>query len=110
MPKHSFKEFIPLMEEAFSRDQSVTIPVKGVSMLPTLSPGDAVTLSSTEGYTVRRGDIVLYKRADDSYILHRVVKVSENTLDFCGDAQVSVEKGVPRSAVIAYVTAYEKDG
>ncbi len=110
MPKHYFKEYIPLIDEAFARNQSVTIPVKGNSMQPTLSPGDAVTLSSMDGHTVQRGDILLYRRIDGSYILHRVVRVTADTLEFCGDAQVAVEKGVPSSAVIAFVSGYEKDG
>ncbi len=110
MPKHSFKEYMPLIEEAFSRQQSVTIPVKGISMKPTLSPGDGVTLASVNGHRVKRGDILLYKRADGSFILHRVVRVTERGVDFCGDAQFTVEKDIPHTALIAYVSSYETGG
>jgi len=110
MQKHSIKEFLPLISEAFSRHQSVTIPVKGVSMRPTLSQGDGVTLTDIEGHSIHRGDILLYTRPDGSYILHRVVRVHGEFIDFCGDAQIAVEKNIPVRSVIAFVSAYDKDG
>lgn len=110
MPKVKLKDCMPLIEESFSRGQPVTIPVTGVSMEPTLSSGDAVTLTPPDWTHIRRGDILLYRRANGQFVLHRVVAVHKTTVDFCGDSQVIVEKNIPKSSVIAKTIAYEKDG
>lgn len=110
MKKVSLQELMPLIEEAFSRDQTVTIPVTGTSMRPTLDPGDAVVLQQVDAAAVRKGGVYLYRRSNGRFVLHRAVKVHDDTVDFCGDAQVEIECGVPRTALIAVVTAYEKDG
>ncbi len=109
MPKVAFEEFVPLIKEAFSHGQTTKIPVTGNSMLPLLRPKDVVTLAPPS-VDLERGDIVLYRRQDGRFVLHRVVDIYADTIDFCGDNQVVIERDVPKSAVIAYVVSYEKDG
>ncbi len=106
----SFESIMPLIEEAFSRGQSITIPVTGTSMMPLLRPKDAVTLTACRVDSIERGDILLYRRLDGRYVLHRVVQVKTDTVDFCGDNQVGIEKDVPKSCLIAQVISYEKEG
>ncbi len=110
MPKVAFEEFLPLIKEAFSQRQTITIPVTGTSMLPLLRPKDAVTLASPSMQNIERGDILLYRREDGRFVMHRVVEVYTDSLDFCGDNQVVIERDVPKSCVIAQVVSYEKDG
>ena len=110
MPKVAFEEFMPLIKDAFSQGQTITIPVTGNSMLPLLRPKDAVTLALPTMETIERGDILLYRRDDGHFVLHRVVELYTDTIDFCGDNQVVVEQDVPKSAVIAQVVSYEKEG
>ena len=110
MKQVAFKELVPLIEESFSHGKTITISVTGVSMVPTLLPRDAVTLHSVQATDIRRGDILLYRRKNGMYVLHRVVNIRKNRIDFCGDAQYTVEKNVPVSSVIARVCSYEKDG
>lgn len=106
----ALEAMLPLIEEAFSRGQTVTIPVTGTSMQPLLNPKDAVTLSKMDLSRIERGDIVLYRRENGQFVLHRVVQVHDDTVDFCGDNQVSIEYGVPKSRLLAQVVAYEQDG
>lgn len=103
-------EMLPLIEEAFSRGQAVTLPVTGISMRPTLEPGDAVTLVAVDACLIERGDILLYRRENGQFVLHRAIKVSGETITFCGDAHVESETNIPASAVIARVVSYQKDG
>jgi len=80
----------------------IPVPVAGSSMTPFLRPQDTVYLSRIEA-PIRRGDILLYRRASGQYVLHRVRRVRENTLDMIGDAQTETEHGVPHEAVCAIV-------
>ena len=101
----SLEQLLPLMQEAFSKGQEVKIPVTGVSMRPTLSPGDMVTLLPVKEKDIRRGDILLYRRETGQFVLHRVISVSSDTLTFCGDGQIALERDVPKKAVLARVIA-----
>lgn len=103
-------DLLPLIKEAFANGQTVTIPVTGTSMRPTLQYGDVVTLASTADKTVVRGDVVLYRRENGQFVLHRAVRVKKDTVDFCGDAQVDMERDVPKSALIGVVIGYTKNG
>ncbi|MGN0172107.1 MAG: S24/S26 family peptidase, partial [Acutalibacteraceae bacterium] len=96
----ALETLLPLIEDAFSRGQTVILPVTGGSMRPTLDQGDTVTIVPV-GDTVRRGDVLLYRRPTGQFVLHRAVRVHRSTVDFCGDAQIAVEKGIGRQAVIA---------
>jgi len=110
MKRVRLQDVLPLMQEAFSNGQTFTLPVTGGSMQPTLSAGDAVTLREIQAGELHVGDIVFYRRKNGQFVLHRVVDIDENTVDFCGDAQVSVERGVSHSQLIGQVIAYEKGG
>ncbi len=110
MASVAFEDIMPLIKDAFSRGQTITIPVTGTSMMPLLRPKDAVTLSLPNMTEIARGDILLYRRKDGRYVLHRVVEVYADTIDFCGDNQVEIEENVSKSRVIAQVVSYEKDG
>ncbi len=110
MKSVSFESILPLIEEAFVNEQTITIPVTGTSMMPLLRPKDAVTLAPIDRKSIQRGDILLYRRSNGAFVLHRVVNVQDNTVDFCGDNQVEVESSVPITQLIARVISYEKDG
>lgn len=84
-----------------SRGHSVTIPVKGVSMLPfirgdrdnvVLEPVESCTPEGSARIRVNVGDIVLFRYAG-RYILHRI-------LEFDGDSAVIQGDGVSRNKEI----------
>ena len=100
-------EMMPILRESIAAGGSVTIPVRGVSMLPILKEGrDSVILSPIEK-DLRKRDIVLYQRADGSYILHRIARLGES-YTCIGDAQFVFEKGIAPSQMIAVVTAIRR--
>ena len=104
----SLAELYPLIAEGLSAGGTYRFYPKGKSMLPLLKEGaDSVVLSSVNSLKV--GDIVLYRRKDGTFVIHRIVKMS-NTLSMCGDNQFVIEKGVLTEQVLAKVTAiYKKD-
>ena len=84
-------ELMPLIEEQLESGQSVRFSPKGVSMLPMLRQGrDQVTLTALHG-SPKKYDILLYRRGNGSFVLHRVVKIG-NTYTCIGDNQFVYEK------------------
>ena len=96
----------PLMLEAFNDNKSFSFPVKGTSMRPMLKNDDVVTIVSINNY--KKGDILLYKRLDESFVLHRVRKIKNNKLYIVGDHQTGLEE-VNYNQVIAKVINYKKN-
>lgn len=71
--------------------ESVPVPVSGTSMCPFLRPGDVVNLSSLTR-PPRRGDVVLFTRANGRYVLHRIWKVLPDGICLLlGDNQIRPE-------------------
>lgn len=109
MIKMSMEEIVPLLKEVIESGANFRLYPHGQSMLPTLKEGeDSVLLSNPND--IRVGDIVLYRRENGQYVLHRAVKLCENHINMCGDNQFIIEKNVPASSVIAKVVGiYKKD-
>ena len=104
----SLAKLYPLIAEGIKAGGTYRFYPKGKSMLPLIKEGvDSVVLSSVGSLKV--GDIVLYKRKDGTFVIHRIVKNSK-TLSMCGDNQFVIEKGILKEQVLAKVTAiYKKD-
>lgn len=108
----SMEQLMPIICECLSDGKSVTIYPRGVSMLPMIRQGiDSVTLSPIKR-PLRKYDIILYRRDDGRYVLHRVVKLSRDInkgYTCIGDAQFSYETGVARDSIIAVVASFKRD-
>ena len=87
--------------------RDIPIPVSGTSMTPFLSPGDTVYVSRTPLF--RRGDIVLFRRPDGRYVLHRLLSADEERCLLRGDAQ-STPESVPAACLRARVEAVRRRG
>jgi hypothetical protein len=87
--------------------EELLLRVTGWSMLPLLFHNRSlVYLKKENAYVPRKGDIVLFRRLDGSFVLHRVHRVEENgILTINGDAQSWTEQIVP-AQVMATVTRY----
>lgn len=98
-----------LLDEQLAHGEAL-LPVTGESMWPLLAGGrDMVRLARLDR-RAQPGDIVLYQRADGSYILHRVIRLSASGVCLCcGDAQWEGEQ-VDEAQIIAYVTAFRRNG
>lgn len=103
--KVCLEEVMPLILQALSEGKSVQFKPKGVSMLPMLRPGiDSVVLSPISG-DIKKYDIILYKRDNGEYVLHRI-NVAADTYICMGDYQFRYEEGIRRDQMIAIVTAF----
>ena len=101
------EELYRLLEEQLAHG-SAQLPVTGNSMSPTFRGGrDLVRLERKE--VLRRGDVILYRRDSGQYVLHRLLRVGEETLVCCGDRQTEREQIHPSQA-LAVVTAFCRKG
>ena len=96
--------YISTLCELVNEGREVVLTVTGSSMSPFLiHQRDAVMLGKMMT-SPQRGDIVLFQREDDSYVVHRVRKVSDEGYYMIGDGQTETEGPVPRERLCAIVT------
>ena len=104
----SMDELMPLLNERIAAGQVVKFSPKGISMLPMLRSGrDTVTLSSISR-KIKKYDIVLYRRDDGKYVLHRIISLGD-TYTLIGDNQFQKEYGIRHGQIIALVVAFTRD-
>ena len=102
-------ELIKVVQLQLETAGRANLTVTGYSMLPMLRPyRDAVVLAPVTG-ELKPGEIALFQREDESYVLHRVISVSAEGYQFCGDNQAQLEF-VTRSQLTAVVTGYIRNG
>jgi signal peptidase I len=94
----------PLIMELIEKGQSAKISVSGTSMLPLLrNEIDSVELSKGCFDNIKRGDIVMAKRLDGAYVMHRVIKKNEDSFFIVGDAQQWIEGPLKPEQLVAVV-------
>lgn len=105
----SLKDSEPIFRAVLESGGTFTLKPRGNSMRPTIIPGrDGVSIVRLEG-EAQLYDILLYKRQDGSFVLHRVAAVEKDgTFTMCGDYQVILERGIRREDVVGVVTAIHR--
>lgn len=108
--KVSLEELEPFISAQLAEGGSVTFTVKGTSMRPMLIGGiDAVTIvKPTE--PLKKYDVILYRRANGQYVLHRIIKVKKDGYVCRGDNQTVKEYPVTRDRVVGVLTEYTHKG
>lgn len=102
-------EYDSLIREVLDSDGEFRIYPHGTSMLPLLRQGiDSVALRKLDR-APRKFDILFYQRADGSYILHRVKKVTDEGLIMWGDNHTMLEYGVTEDMIIGYAARIFRD-
>ena len=81
-------------EELLERDGRLVYRIKGVSMNPMLRQNRDLVIIEPAPSALRKYDVALYRRGD-SYVLHRVIGVTER---------------VPDSDVIGVLTGFQRSG
>lgn len=103
------EQLIPPLLELLEDTSSVPLLISGNSMSPFLIHGrDSVFLSKIT-MPPQRGDMILYRRDDGRYILHRVYEAG-TSYTMVGDAQTFLEKGIRPDQLLAIVTAVSRKG
>ncbi len=98
-------------EEYLDRNGSLTYTNVGVSMMPLLRQGrDLFTVRKKGPERCKAGDVVLYKRPPDSYVLHRVIEVLPDSYVILGDNCVAKETGIRDEDIIGVMTGFVRGG
>lgn len=93
----------PVIKEITDIGMSTELTVTGMSMYPLLRNRlDRVRLSKADD--IKKYDIVLYRRENGAYILHRILKTGKDYVCCAGDNETELEKGVSIEKIIAKVT------
>ncbi len=86
----------------------VPLNISGSSMTPFLVHSRDTVYLSKVTRPLKKGDMILYRRDNGAYILHRIYRVTPDGYWLVGDAQILIEKGVRPDQVLALVTAVRR--
>lgn len=106
----SASELMPQYEELLRSGARLPLTVSGGSMTPFLVSGRDTVLLAAAPKEIKKGDILLFRRSDGGYVLHRLLRTDGKTLAFVGDAQDEIEEPVLPEQVIAKVVAVRRKG
>ncbi|MBR2735895.1 MAG: S24/S26 family peptidase [Firmicutes bacterium] len=98
--------------EAFlDRHGRLTYTNVGVSMLPLLRQGrDLFTVEKKTADRCQVGDVVLYRRPPDQYVLRRIIEVRAEDYVILGDNCVRKETGIRDEDILAVLTGFVRKG
>ncbi len=98
-------------EEYMDKYQRLVRTNVGVSMLPLLRQGRDLFIVEKRGPgRLKAGDVVLYRRPPDKYVLHRIVQVREKDYVILGDNCVNREYGITDDDILGVMTGFVRDG
>ena len=99
----SYKEYL-------KEHGTLTYTNVGVSMLPLLRQSkDLLIVTRKEAGRCRVGDVVLYTRTDNKYVLHRVIEVCANDYIIMGDNCMTKEYGICDDDIIGVMTGFVRN-
>ena len=99
------------LEKYLEENGTLTYANVGVSMLPLLREGRDLFIAEKKGPgRCSVGDVVLYRRPPDQYVLHRVVEVRPEDYVILGDNCISREYGITDGDIIGVMTGYVRGG
>ena len=101
------EDLLPYITESIRDGGQFVFFPKGTSMNPTIVyEKDCVVLKEPEN--LKKYDIVLYKRANGSFVLHRIIDIKNGTYTMRGDNQFLLENGISKEQIIAVVSEIRK--
>lgn len=99
------------IERLLAQGQSIQIQPQGYSMYPMFVPGrDAAVIEPAETARLKRGDVVLYRRASGILVLHRIWRVRKDGFYFVGDNQSEVEGPLQAAQLRGILTGFLRKG
>lgn len=97
-------------EEQLEQQGFLLYGISGTSMMPLLRQKTDVVLIEPIQNKIRARDVVLYRRDNGQYVLHRVLKIRKDDYVICGDHQYHPEYGITERHILGVMTAVIRDG
>ncbi|MBP7174684.1 MAG: S24/S26 family peptidase [Thermoclostridium sp.] len=100
-------DILKLLEQG----EVIQIQPKGYSMYPMLIPErDSVIIKRVEPETLKRGDVVLFRRDEGILVLHRIWKVKPEGVFLVGDNQEAIEGPIRKEQIKGLLVAFIRKG
>ena len=96
-------------EEELERSGKLVYRNVGVSMRPLIKQDRDIIIISKPGGRLKKYDVPLYKRGGQ-YVLHRVVKVCEDSYVILGDNCLRKEYGIKEEQILGVLTSLVRNG
>lgn len=100
---------LPQVEAMIAEGTSVTLRVKGNSMLPFIV-GDRDSVVLTRPARLLKGDIVLVRLADRRYVLHRIIDLQGDKVTLRGDGNLLGSEHCLANDISGKVTKIVRNG
>ena len=107
---YNLSDLEPILKRTLSEGGTFRFYPRGTSMLPTIKEGRDQVLLTALPDKLKKYQIILYKRADGTFVLHRIVKIKGDTYVMCGDNQQLLEYGITREQMLAMVCGIVCEG
>lgn len=102
------KSYFDVLCQLTETGHTVSTVICGGSMLPFLSDGRDYAFLKKPSSPPKKGDIVLFIRADGNYVLHRIRFIRKGKYYLIGDRQSVTEGPVELSQIMAIVTSVKR--
>ena len=103
--KLDMKDIYEIIDIAFQNNQSIILKVRGMSMFPLLKDKrDSFKLEKIKD-APKSKDIVLYKRDNGQFVLHRIIKEKDGLYTIVGDNQHVKEYPIRLDQILGVVTS-----
>ena len=98
-------------EEYLKKYGTLTYSNVGTSMLPLIRQGKDLFIITKKGKRrFKRGDVVLYRRPPNKYVLHRIIEVRPDDYVILGDNCINKEYGIKDSDILGVMTGFVRSG
>lgn len=94
------------MEEILAETGELFTTASGVSMLPCIRPKRDMLHLAKPRHHIKKYDVLLYKRKNGTYILHRVMEVKSDSYVLCRDNQWVLEHGITDEQVLGVLIGF----
>ena len=108
-PELLLEEYCRLLESDEAID-ALPLLISGNSMAPFLVHNRDTVYLSRITRPLKKGDVVLYRRANGNYILHRILRIQGDLFTIIGDAHSGAESGISREQILAIMTSARRKG
>lgn len=93
------------LKEILTKDGAVAFTTSGASMWPLFRHRKDTIIVTKRQRRLKKYEIALFQ-VNDKFILHRVVKVLDNSYIICGDNCLTKEYGIKDEQILGYVTRF----
>ena len=99
------------IEQLLASGTTIKIKPQGYSMYPLFVPGrDEACIERTHFSSLKRGDVILYRRDKSILVLHRIWKITGNSFYMVGDNQTEIEGPLRADQVRGKLTGFVRNG